>query len=131
MALKLKKITLKNGIEINEPYFKITLVSYNDEYKEISYAGAVYYSRETREKNLVPIEELRVSGNYPFYDKMANYYEEIYRHIKEEAKKVRHMTKEQIFQHNEEKYIEASKTMAPPEDIIDVNNLLFVDAEDC
>ena len=39
MALKLKKITLKNGIEIEEPYFKVTLVSYNDEYKEISGEG--------------------------------------------------------------------------------------------
>ena len=83
MALKLKKITLKNGIEINEPYFKVTLVSYNDEYKEISYAGAVYYSKDTRDRECAPIEELRVSGNYEFHDKMGNYYEEIYRHLKE------------------------------------------------
>lgn len=131
MALKLKKITLKNGIEIEEPYFKITLVSYNDEYKEISYAGAVYYSQEARENECVPIEELRTSGNYHFEDKMANYYEEIYRHLKEEAKKISHMTKEDVFRHNEEKYLEAAKTMDAPQDIIEVFNLLFVDAEDC
>lgn len=131
MALKLKKITLKNGIEINEPYFKVTLVSYNDELKEISYAGAIYYSKDTRDNNCAPIEELRVSGNYHFYDKFANYYDEIYRHIKEEAEKVKGMTKEEIFAHNEDIYIQASKTMAPPKDIIEVNNLLFVDAEDC
>lgn len=131
MALKLKKITLKNGIEINEPYFKVTLVSYNDEFKEISYAGAVYYSKDTRNRECAPIEELRVSGNYPFEDKMANYYEEIYRHLKEEAKKIRHMDKSDVMRHNEEKYLDAAKTMSPPEDIIDVNNLLFVDAEDC
>ena len=89
MALKLKKITLKNGIEINEPYFKITLVSYNDELKEISYAGAVYYSKETRDRECTPINELRVSGNYHFEDKMANLYEEAYRHLKSEAEKAK------------------------------------------
>ena len=41
------------------------------------------------------------------------------------------MTKEDVMRHNEEKYIEASKTMAPPEGIIEINNLLFVDSEDC
>lgn len=131
MALKLKKITMKNGIEINEPYFKITLVSYNDELKEISYAGAVYYSRETRENGCAPIEELRISANYAFEDKMANLYEEAYNHLKRESKKIEHMTKEEIFRHNEEKFLESAKTMAPPQDIIDVNHLLFVDAEDC
>ena len=131
MALKLQKITLKNGIEINEPYFKVTLVSYNDELKEISYAGAIYYSKDTRDNNCAPIEELRVSGNYHFEDKFANYYEEIYRHIKEEAEKVRGLTKEDVFKHNEEIYIKTARSMAPPTDIIEVNNLLFVDSEDC
>lgn len=131
MALKLKKITMKNGIEINEPYFKITLVSYNDELKEISYAGAVYYSKETRERGCTPIEELRISANYSFEDKMANLYEEAYSHLKRESKKIKHMSKEDIFKHNDEKFLEASKTMTLPQDIIDVNHLLFVDAEDC
>lgn len=131
MALKLKKITMKNGIEINEPYFKITLVSYNDELKEISYAGAIYYSQETRERECTPIEELRVSGNYPFEDKMANLYEEAYRHIKEEANRVRYMTKEDIMRHNDERFFAASQQMGPVDGIIDINNLLFVDAEDC
>lgn len=131
MAFKLKKITMKNGIEINEPYFKITLVSYNDELKEISYAGAVYYSKEARERECTPIEELRVSGNYPYDNKMGNLFEEAYLHLRRESERVRHMTKEQIFAHNEEKFIAAAQTMGPAEDIIDVNNLLFVDAEDC
>lgn len=131
MALKLKKITLKNGIEIEEPYFKVTLVSYNDECKEISYAGAIYFSQETRERECSPIEELRMSGNYHFEDKMANYYEEIYRHIKEKGNNVKGKTKEEIMKHNDDRYIEAAKTMAPPQDIIDLNDLLFVDAEDC
>lgn len=131
MALKLKKITMKNGIEINEPYFKITLISYNDELKEISYAGAIYFSKETRDNEYSPIEELRISGNYHFEDKMANLYEEAYNHLKKEAEKIRYMTKEEIFSHNEEQFIEAAKTMMPAKNIIDVNNLLFVDAEDC
>lgn len=122
---------MKNGIEIEEPYFKITLVSYNDELKEISYAGAVYYSKDTRDNGCDPIEELRVSGNYAFSDKMGNLYEEAYRHLKEESGKIKGMTKEEIFLHNEERFIEAAKTMGPAKDIIDVNNLLFVDAEDC
>jgi hypothetical protein len=131
MALKLKKITLKNGIEINEPYFKITLVSYNDEFKEISYAGAVYYSKETRERECTPINELRVSGNYHFEDKMANLYEEAYRHLKSEAEKIKGMTREEIAKLNEEKFNRAALSMGPVEGIIDGNNLLFVDAEDC
>lgn len=131
MALKLKKITLKNGIEIKEPYFKVTLVSYNDELKEISYAGAIYYSQKTKENNCTPIDELRVSGNYHFEDKMANYYEEIYNHIKEKGNNVKGKKKEDIIRHNDNQYIEAAKTMAPPQDIIDLNDLLFVDAEDC
>lgn len=131
MALKLNKITLKNGIEINEPYFKITLVSYNDELKEISYAGAVYLSEEARRNGFAPIEELRVSGNYSFEDKAANYFEEAYNHLKKESKKIKHMTKEDVFRHNEDRYIESAKTMAPPKDIIDVNNLLFIDSKDC
>lgn len=131
MALKLKKITLKNGIEIEEPYFKITLISYNDELKEVSYAGAVYYSKDTRDRECAPINELRVSGNYKFEDKMANLYEEVYNHIKEEAKNLNGMTKEDVYRHNDEVYIAANKVMGPPAGLIDVNNLLFVDAEDC
>lgn len=131
MALKLKPITLKNGIRIEEPYFKVTLVSYNDELKELSYAGACYYSEETKNNNCKPIEELRTSGNYAFEDKNADLFAEIYRHLKEKAEEVKDMTVEDIMKHNDNEFCRVAGSMEAPKGILDPYFVLLKDAEDC
>lgn len=131
MALKLKPIKTNYGVEFSDLYFKLTLVSYNVEWSELSFAGACYISKEAADSGLQPVEGLRISGNFKYGDKMANLYEVAYNHIKEIAASMKGKTREQIQKENDEEYYKVFNTPNVPQNIQDPNYLNFVDAEDC
>jgi hypothetical protein len=131
MALKLKPIKTNYGVEFSDLYFKLTLVSYNVEWSELSFAGACYISKEAADSGLQPVEGLRISGNFKHDNKMANLYEVAYNHIKEIAASMKGKTREQIQKENDEEYYKVFNTPNVPQNIQDPNYLNFVDAEDC
>lgn len=132
MALKLKTIKTDYGVEYNDVYFKITLVSYNDEDKELSFAGACYINEEaSRSGSIKPIAGLRISGNFPYSDKTGNWYEAVYNYIKEQSQLMKGKTIEDVLKENEEEYLKVLGTFDAPQNIKDPNYMNFVDAEDC
>lgn len=132
MALKLQPLRMDYGIEFNDLYFKVTLVSYNDELKELSFAGACYVNKEaSKDGKTKPIEGLRISGNFPYDNKEGNWFEDVYNYIKGKAASMKGKTTEQIQAENDEEYVKAMKVYGVPENIQDPTYLNFVDAEDC
>lgn len=132
MALKLKTIKTNYGVEYNDLYFKITLVSYNDEDKELSFAGACYISKEaSKDDSIKPIEGLRISGNFPYANKDGNWYEAVYNYIKEQAKSMEGKTIADVLRENEEEYLKVAGTFDAPKNIKDPNYINFINAEDC
>lgn len=132
MALKLKPIIMDYGVEFEDLYFKVTLVSYNDELKELSFAGACYLNKAVSKDGITkPIEGLRISGNFPYPNKNGNWYEAVYNYIKENAAAMKGKTVAQVNAENEEEYLKVLGSFAPPQNIQDPTYLNFVDAEDC
>lgn len=131
MALKLKEINTNYGVKYEDLYFRINLVSYNVEWKELSFGGACYISKEAADKGLQPIEGMRISGNFKYDDKMANLYEAAYNYIKETAANMAGKTRAEIEEENNKEYYKVFNTPNPPQNIQDPNYLNFVDAEDC
>lgn len=131
MALKLKEVSTDYGVNYKDLYFRINLVSYNVEWKELSFNGACYISKEAAENGLQPIEGMRMSGNFSYDDKMANLYEVAYNYIKDTAESMRGKTKEDIQEENNQEYFKVYNTPNIPQNIQDPNYLNFLDAEDC
>ena len=110
MALKLQPLRMDYGIEFNDLYFKITLVSYNDELKELSFAGACYVNKEaSKDGKTKPIEGLRISGNFPYDKKDGNWFEDVYKYIKDKASSMKGKKTEQIKAENNEEYVSDMK----------------------
>lgn len=132
MALKLKPIKTNYGLEFFDLYFKITLISYNDENKELSFCGACYLNEEAARGGVLdPIEGMRISGNFAYEDKEGNWYEAVYNYIKEKAADLKGKTLEEVLKANEAEYLKVAGTFEAPQNILDPNFLNFVDAEDC
>lgn len=119
------------GVEFSDLYFKLNSLSYNDETKELYFAGAFYISKETREQGLRPIENGVLCEILTLEDKTVNLYEYVYNYIKQKAVEVGAMTDEEIAERN--KVIQAAGMVhdGPITGLINPDFRLFLDAEDC
>jgi len=131
MALIVKKLAMPYGVEFTDLYFKINRLSYNDENKELYFAGAFYLNKQAREDGLRPVENGVLCEILTLEDKTVNLYEYVYNYIKEKAKEVSEMTDEEIAERN--KVIQAAGMThnGPITDLVNPNYKLFLDAEDC
>ena len=131
MALKVKALAMPYGVEFNNVYFKINRVSYNDENRELYFAGAFYLNEETRQQGLRPIENGVLCEVITIEDKTVNLYEYIYNYIKQKAIEVGEMTDEEIAEHNKAVQAAGMAYNGPITDLININYKIFIDAEDC
>lgn len=131
MALIVKKLTMPYGVEFSDVYFKINRLSYNDENKELYFAGAFYLNEATRHQGLQPIENGILCEIITLDDKTVNLYEYVYNFIKAKALEVGELSDEEIAAHNRE--IEKAGVVynGPVTNLINPNYKMFIDAEDC
>lgn len=131
MALLVKSITMPYGVEFNDVYFKINRISYNDETKELYFAGAFYLNRATREQGLQPIENGVLCEVINLEDKTVNIYEYVYNYIKEQAEAISQKTDEEIALHNKQIQDASAENGGPITGLFNPNYKLFKDAIDC
>ena len=131
MALLVKSITMPYGVEFDNVYFKINRVSYNDENKELYFAGAFYLNQQAREDGLQPIENGILCEVITIEDKTVNMYEYIYNYIKTKAIEINEMTEEEIAEHNRQLQLAAGNYGGQISGLVNPNYKLFIDAEDC
>ena len=131
MALKVKKITMPYGVEFSDVYFKINRISYNDETRELYFAGAFYLNEEARQDGLQPIENGILCEVITIEDKTINLYEYLYNYIKIKAGEIEMLSEEEVMEHNKKVQEASAMNGGPITGLMNPNYRLFLDAEDC
>ena len=127
MGYIVKKVRMTYGFEFENVYFKINRISYNDDNRELYFAGEFYLSKQHQQDGFPPLENSILCEVLILNDKTVNIYEYVYNYIKEKAEEVVQYTDEYIESYNND-LMENHKNDGPIIGLINKNYALFVDA---